>query len=108
MKGRFRYRNMINRDSKFSGHTNQSTILKSGYTVHQTWKGLSKAWLGYNIVVNKNECEGVVYYASVIQKLQQELGLPRTSFPNIETDEVITKENKNFGKKKTTKAAKIG
>lgn len=48
MKGRYRYRK-IGTDSKTSGRTNQSMILKSGFTVHQTSKGLSKAWLGYNI-----------------------------------------------------------
>lgn len=102
MKGRYRYRNEVKRDRKFYGPSNQSMILKSGYTVHQTWKGLSKAWLGYNIAKNKCEQEGMLYYASVIQKLQTELGLAPTSFPHLDTDEAITKEKKSFGKKKTT------
>jgi hypothetical protein len=49
MKGRYRYRNKKNSDDKFR-RTGQSTVLKSGYTVDQTWKGLKKAWLGLNTV----------------------------------------------------------
>jgi hypothetical protein len=48
MKARYRYRNKKNRDDKFR-RTSQSAVLKSGYTVNQTLKGLSKAWLGYTL-----------------------------------------------------------
>jgi len=56
--------------------------LKSGYTVSQTLKGLSKAWRGY-LIAKKGEKERMVYYASVIQKLQRELGAPETGFPHL-------------------------
>ena len=72
MKGRYRYRNR-NRESRFHSHTIQSEMLKSGYTVLQTKKALSKAWLGYTIAKNKGEDEEMKYYASVIHKLQREL-----------------------------------
>jgi hypothetical protein len=75
MKGRYRYRNKKSRDDKIR-RTSQSTVLKSGYTVNQTWKGLSKAWLGYTIAKNKEEDDRMVYYAKVIQKLRKELDLP--------------------------------
>ena len=48
-------------------------ILKSGYTVLQTKKGLSKAWIEYKIAKRKGEHEKLKYYASGIQKLQREL-----------------------------------
>ena len=67
MKGRYR-------DRTFHSHTSQSEILKSGYTVEQTWKALSNAWLGYTIAKNKGEQERMGHYASVIQKLQRTSG----------------------------------
>jgi hypothetical protein len=72
-------------DDKFR-RIGQSTVLKSGYTVNQTWKGLSKAWLGYTIAKDKEEDDKLVYYASVIQKLRKELGLPPASFPHLDLD----------------------
>jgi hypothetical protein len=70
MKGRYRYRNKKIINSRFNSHTIQSEILKSGYSVLQTKKGLSKAWLGYTIGKNKGEHGRMTYYASVIQKLR--------------------------------------
>jgi len=37
-------------------------------------EGPKKAWLGYTIAKNKCEDDKMVYHASVIQKLQKELG----------------------------------
>jgi hypothetical protein len=60
----------------------------------QTWKALSKAWIGYKIAKNKGEHEKLKYYASGIQKLQRELidagiASPQSlsEFPNIDIDE---------------------
>ena len=77
-------------------------MLKSGYTVDQTWKGLKKAWLGYTIAKNKGEDNKLVYYASVIQKLQKELGYTTgiANFPHLDTDEHMTKEKSNRSEKK--------
>jgi hypothetical protein len=102
MKGRYWYRNKKNRDNKFHSHTIQSEILKSGYTVLQTRKGLSKAWLGYTIAKNKAEHERMVYYASVVHKLQRELldaGIidqQSSKFPHIDIDEAITNQKTNW------------
>jgi hypothetical protein len=46
-------------------------ILKSGYTILQTKKGLSKAWIGYTIAKKNGELEKLKYYASGIQRLQR-------------------------------------
>ncbi|MGB6673553.1 MAG: hypothetical protein WBE34_14065 [Candidatus Nitrosopolaris sp.] len=100
MKARYRYRNKKNSDDKFRSHSSQSAILKSGYSVNQTWKAFSKAWLGYTIAKNKEEGGRMRYYVSVIQKLRKELGLPPASFPHIVTDEDITyvQQQKEFRK----------
>ena len=93
MKGRYRYRNKKNIDHKFR-RTGQSTVLKPDYTVNQTQKALSKAWLGYTIAKNKGEDDRMVYYAKVIQKLRKELGLPPANFSHLDIDEDIKKGKK--------------
>jgi hypothetical protein len=85
MKGRYRYRTKKNSDDKFH-RTSQSTVLKSGYTINQTWKGIRKAWLGYTIAKNKGEDDRMVYAAEVIQKLRKELDLPPAIFPHLDID----------------------
>ena len=99
MKGRYRYRNKKSTDDKIR-RTSQSTVLKSGYTVNQTWKGLRKAWLGYTIAKNKGEDDRMVYYAKVIQKLRKELDPPPASFPHLDIDKDITKEKKEKSNRK--------
>ena len=99
MKGRYRYRNNKNSDDNFH-RTSQSTVLKSGYTVNQTWKDLRKAWLGYTIAKNKGEDDRLVYYATVIQKLRKELDLPPAIFPHLDIDKDITKEKKEKSNRK--------
>jgi hypothetical protein len=69
MNSQYWYRN---KNNKYSS-TSQNVTLKSGFTVFQTKKALSKAWIGYTIAKNKGEDERLKYYASVIQKLQREL-----------------------------------
>jgi hypothetical protein len=82
-KGRFRYYSKWNgnivkgryipRMSKKGKVNDKTRLLPSGYTLKQTWNGLERAWLGYTIALNKTEEGNRRYYASVIQKLQQEL-----------------------------------
>ena len=67
--------------------------LPSGYTVGQTWGALHKAWLGYCIALYKNEGEKTLYYASIIQKLPRELGIPVREFGEVDMfGSVIDKE----------------
>jgi hypothetical protein len=44
---------------------------------------LYKTWKGYVIAKNKYEVDRMDYYASVIRKLQEELGLPISFFPKL-------------------------
>jgi hypothetical protein len=58
--------------------------LPSGYTVGQTWGALYKAWLAYCIALSKTEDEKALLYASIIQKLQRELGLQVREFAEVD------------------------
>jgi hypothetical protein len=67
--------------------------LASGYTIGQTWGALHKAWLGYCIAMNKNEDENALLYASILQKLQRELGIQVREFAEVDMfGSVIDKE----------------
>ena len=76
------------RDYKLPDHLSSSTVLESGFTVDQTFNGLKKAWRGYTIAKNKGEKNRLVYYASVIQKLQKEMGFTSglATFPDLDID----------------------
>jgi hypothetical protein len=58
-------------------------MLDSFYFENQTWGALHKAWKGYVIAKNKYEVDRMYHYATVIQKLQKELGLSISSFPDL-------------------------
>jgi hypothetical protein len=45
---------------------------------------LHEAWKGYVIAKNKDELSRMKYYALVIQKLERELGIKVTSFPELD------------------------
>jgi hypothetical protein len=60
------------------------TLLDSGWYDTQTWGALHKAWLGYVIAKNKAEYDQQIHYASVIQKLQKELNLEVSIFPQLD------------------------
>jgi hypothetical protein len=59
------------------------TLLDSGWYDTQTWGALHKAWLGYVIAKNKGEYDQQMHYASIIQKLQRELNLEVSIFPQL-------------------------
>ena len=63
--------------------TNKTRLLDSCYLENQTWGALHKAWKGYVIAKNKSVIDRMEYYANVIQKLQRELGLRVSSFPDL-------------------------
>ena len=59
------------------------TELETGWYDTQTWGALHKAWLGYVIAKNKGEYDKQIHYASIIQKLQKELDLEVSCFPQL-------------------------
>ncbi|MDQ6667772.1 MAG: hypothetical protein M3Y53_06040 [Thermoproteota archaeon] len=66
-------------------HHYPGILLKSGFYDTQTWGALDKAWLGYTIAKNEGQPEGMVYYAAVIQKLEGELGIKESQFPQLDS-----------------------
>jgi len=58
-------------------------MLDSFHFENQTWGALHKAWKGYVIAKNKDELDRMKYYALVIQKLEHELGIKLSNFPEI-------------------------
>jgi hypothetical protein len=58
-------------------------MLDSFHFENQTWGALYKAWKGYVIAKNKDELSRMKYYAIVIQKLERELGIKVSSFPEL-------------------------
>jgi|SRR5919112_1954698 hypothetical protein len=69
--------------TKYLNSRGKSRILDSLYPDNVAWGALHKAWKGYTIGKNLCQTERTRYYARVIQKLQNELGLPVTSFPDL-------------------------
>jgi hypothetical protein len=59
-------------------------MLDSFHFENQTWGALHKAWKGYVIAKNKDELSRMKYYAIVIQKLEHELGIKVSSFPELD------------------------
>jgi hypothetical protein len=53
------------------------------YTVGQTWGGLKKAWKGYRIAKVQNDFDKMTEYAGKIRTLQEQLGLPKARFPDL-------------------------
>jgi hypothetical protein len=78
----FKYKNSW-RKIEYHARRNKLRILDSFYFENQTWGALHKAWKGYVIAKNKDEFDRLEYYASVIRKLQKELGLEVSSFPDL-------------------------
>jgi hypothetical protein len=71
--------------------------LPSGYTLGQTWGALHKAWLGYCVALSKCEDENALLYASIVQKLQRELGLQVREFAEVDMfGSAIDKDESNL------------
>jgi hypothetical protein len=58
-------------------------MLNSFHFENQTLGALHQAWKGYVIAKNKDEHNRMKYYAIVIQKLERELGIKVSSFPEF-------------------------
>ena len=77
-----KYRISANKANYLAGR-GKLRVLDSLYTENKTWGALHKAWKGYTIAKNKFELARMEHYARVIQKLQNELGLEVSSFPDL-------------------------
>ena len=68
----------------------KKTRLPCGYTVAESWAALRKSWLGFKISCSNSDSIRATQYASIITKIQFEMGIPTTNFdPNILDEETV-------------------
>jgi hypothetical protein len=58
----------------------KSVVLPCGRTLAQSWAALRKAWLGFKIARSNGDAALMTHYASFINKVQMEMGIPTTVF----------------------------
>ena len=58
-------------------------LLPSGYYNTQGYACLKRCWIGFRISKAKGNREKMVWYAKGIQRVQRELGLVVSSFPDL-------------------------
>jgi len=61
----------------------QASVSNQGFTVGQRWGALRKAWKGYRIAKVQNDDTKMTEYATKIRKIQGELNIAISSFPNL-------------------------
>ena len=61
----------------------QASASNQGFTVGQSWGALRKAWKGYRIAKVQNDDTKMTEYATKIRKIQGELNIAISSFPNL-------------------------
>ena len=62
----------------------QSLICPSGYSISQCFNAMRKLWFAYHKSMNYDkDLQKVKKYAMAIQKVQQDMGIPTTSFPHL-------------------------
>jgi hypothetical protein len=74
---RFGFLDLYNRKEQ------QSLICPSGYSVGQCFNILSKMWFAYRKSLARKNIEQMEKYAKAIQKVQEDMGIPTTSFPHL-------------------------
>jgi len=58
-------------------------VNNQNYTVGQSWGALRKAWKGYRIAKVQKDDTKMTEYANKIRKIQGELNIAVSSFPNL-------------------------
>ncbi|MGC8557741.1 MAG: hypothetical protein ACP5NC_01955 [Nitrososphaeria archaeon] len=57
--------------------------MSTQYNKGQTWGALKKAWKAYKIAKVQNDKAKMLEYAKRIRTLQEELGLPKAKFEEL-------------------------
>src|SRR5215510_11134002 len=60
-----------------------SGFCDSGFSLDQGWGGLYRAWIGFIIGKNDNDEESMLNYAKVIRKIEHDMKLQMTQFPQL-------------------------
>jgi len=63
--------------------TESQPVNTQNFTVGQSWGALRKAWKGYRIAKVQNDDTKMTEYATKIRKIQGELNIAVSSFPNL-------------------------
>lgn len=63
--------------------TASQPVNTQNFTVGQSWGALRKAWKGYRIAKVQNDDTKMTEYATKIRKIQGELNIAVSSFPNL-------------------------
>jgi len=61
----------------------RTNVSGQSFTVGQSWGALRKAWKGYRIAKVQNDDTKMTEYANKIRKIQGELNIAVSSFPNL-------------------------
>jgi hypothetical protein len=63
--------------------TASQPVNNRNFTVGQSWGALRKAWKGYRIAKVQKDDTKMTEYATKIRKIQGELNIAISSFPNL-------------------------
>jgi hypothetical protein len=63
--------------------TTSQPVNSQNFTVGQSWGALRKAWKGYRIAKVQKDDTKMTEYATKIRKIQGELNIAISSFPNL-------------------------
>jgi hypothetical protein len=63
--------------------TASQPVNNQNFTVGQSWGALRKAWKGYRIAKVQKDDTKMTEYATKIRKIQGELNIAISSFPNL-------------------------
>ena len=63
--------------------TASQPVNSQNFTVGQSWGALRKAWKGYRIAKVQKDDTKMTEYANKIRKIQGELNIAVSSFPNL-------------------------
>jgi hypothetical protein len=63
--------------------TASKPVNSQNFTVGQSWGALRKAWKGYRIAKVQKDDTKMTEYATKIRKIQGELNITVSSFPNL-------------------------
>jgi len=63
--------------------TPSQPVNSQNFTVGQSWGALRKAWKGYRIAKVQKDDTKMTEYATKIRKIQGELNIAVSSFPNL-------------------------
>lgn len=62
---------------------NETQEPSNGFSTGQSWGALRKAWKGYRIAKVQADSARMTEYATKIRKIQGELGITVSTFPNL-------------------------